>query len=45
MEASEFCGRICAVLTFLRNKSRAPAAILVGALDTYESLPYRPPDF
>jgi len=31
----EFCGRVCAVLTFLRDKSRAPAAILVGALNTY----------
>ena len=29
------CGRVCAVLTFLRDKSRAPAAILVGALNTY----------
>jgi len=31
----EFCGRVCAVLTFLRDKSRAPAAILVEALNTY----------
>src|SRR2546425_11997839 len=34
-EALEFCGRVCAVLTFLRDKSRAPAAIVVGALNTY----------
>src|SRR5439155_25377556 len=34
-EAMEFCGRVCAVLTFLRDKSRAHAAILVGALNTY----------
>jgi hypothetical protein len=26
---------VCAVITFLRDKSRAPAAILVGALNTY----------
>ena len=31
----EFSGRVCAVLTFLRDKSRAPAAILVGVLNTY----------
>jgi hypothetical protein len=34
-EALESCGRVCAVLTFLRDKSRAPAAIQVGALNTY----------
>jgi len=28
-----FCGRFCALLTFLRDKSRAPAAILVRALN------------
>jgi len=31
----EFCGRVCTVLAFLRDKSRALAAILVGALNTY----------
>jgi hypothetical protein len=31
----EICGRVCAVLKFLRDKSRAPAAILVGAINTY----------
>jgi len=30
----EFCSRVRAVLTFLRDQSRAPAAILVGALNT-----------
>ena len=30
-----FCGRVCAVLTFLRDKSRAPAAILLMALNRY----------
>ena len=34
-EALEFCGRVCALLTFLRDKSRAPAAIVVGTLNTY----------
>jgi len=36
-KALEFCGRLCAVLTFLRDKSRAPAAILAGALNTYSA--------
>jgi len=31
----EFCGRFCALLTFLRDKSRAPAAILVGVRNMY----------
>ena len=31
-EALRFCGRVGAVLTVLRDKSRAPAAIRVGAL-------------
>jgi len=34
-KALEFCAPVCAVLTFLRDKSRAPAAILFGALNTY----------
>src|SRR5439155_9949757 len=38
-EALEFCGRVCTVLTFLRDKSRAPAAILVGELNTYPRSP------
>jgi hypothetical protein len=38
VEALEFCGRVCAVLTSLRDKSRAPAAILVGTLNTYAFL-------
>jgi hypothetical protein len=33
----ELCERICAVLTFLRDKSRATAAILAAALNTYPS--------
>jgi hypothetical protein len=32
--------RVCAVLRFLRDKSRAPATIFVGALNTYQSLGY-----
>ena len=37
VEALVFCGGVCAVLTFLRDKSRAPAAILVRALNTFMS--------
>ena len=33
-----FAGASCAVLKFLRDKSRAPAAILVGPLNTCGSL-------
>ena len=39
VEALEFCGRVCAVLTFLRDKSRAPAAILVRAPNRYPGRP------
>jgi len=35
VEALEFSGRVGAPFTFLRDESRAPAAILVGALNTY----------
>ena len=31
------CGRVYAVLTFLWDESRASAAILVGALNTYDA--------
>ena len=36
-EALEFCGRVCAMLAFLRDESRALAAILVGALNPYDA--------